>query len=313
MICNIKDIEINFAAGQQTLHEAAESLGLSGVETRMFDRFYGLRSFPHQDEETIAGMIRPALERLCERHPELSGQVKHVVHCHTIPTVFPFGDNQVARQVTEIFGPQTEYASYTMSHCATGLSVLDYVSAQLDDDEYAIVLIAEKAFHRWVQLIPDTTIMGEVACAVLLSRNGNQFRITDNVTSRDGSFSLNSGYPEDAEQNSFQDKYFTFTQNHMDYTLQHSGLSWCDIKYLVPHNVNISSWKQIAKNMNLPPDLLFLENVSQYGHCFGADPFINLKTLFESGRLEPGDKVMLMTVGLGATASSAIVECGENI
>ncbi|WP_253073651.1 3-oxoacyl-[acyl-carrier-protein] synthase III C-terminal domain-containing protein [Sodalis ligni] len=48
--------------------------------------------------------------------------------------------------------------------------------------------------------------------------------------------------------------------------------------------------------------------MSRYGHCFGADPYLNLATLIRQQRLSRGDKVMLVSVGLGATFSSLLLE-----
>ncbi len=45
---------------------------------------------------------------------------------------------------------------------------------------------------------------------------------------------------------------------------------------VLPHNVNRYSWSTTARLLGLPLDRIYLENVPKTGHCFCADPFINL-------------------------------------
>ncbi|KUH61536.1 hypothetical protein ABK16_12550 [Vibrio parahaemolyticus] len=86
-----------------------------------------------------------------------------------------------------------------------------------------------------------------------------------------------------------------------------------DIRYLLPHNVNKPSWLQVSKNINFPSTQIFLNNIEKYGHCFGSDPFINLHRLWQENKLSPGHELLLVSVGLGATASSALIRCGDLI
>lgn len=80
------------------------------------------------------------------------------------------------------------------------------------------------------------------------------------------------------------------------------------VDWIAPHNVNLASWHRLAQLMHFPREKIFLENVPRYGHCFGADPFINLHQLQQQQRLHKGDTVLLISVGLGATYSSLLIE-----
>ncbi|MEZ8273202.1 3-oxoacyl-[acyl-carrier-protein] synthase III C-terminal domain-containing protein [Vibrio splendidus] len=312
MLCNIRDIEVNFASQTQPIQEAARELGLSALESRMFERFYGLKTLPYCADEPLVNLARPALENLITRHPDLLHNVKQVVHCHTIPSIIPFGEQPLLELTSELFGPAIEFASYTMGHCATALSALKFTAAQLKDDECAILLIAEKAFHKWVKLIPDTTIMGEAACAVVISKKGDQFKVMENMTSRAGQFALNSGYQTDKEKDkAFQESYTDILSAHIHKSFDACNIFWSELKYLIPHNVNWPSWKQVSNHIEIPMYCFFMDNIEHYGHCFGSDPFINLNTLWKNSKLKKEDTLMLFSVGLGSTASSAYIKCGD--
>jgi 3-oxoacyl-[acyl-carrier-protein] synthase-3 len=53
---------------------------------------------------------------------------------------------------------------------------------------------------------------------------------------------------------------------------------------------------------------LYLDNLADLGHCFGADAFLNYRSASDAGRLKPGDHYVMTAVGLGATFSAMVFE-----
>ncbi len=90
--------------------------------------------------------------------------------------------------------------------------------------------------------------------------------------------------------------------------LDTAGLGLDDVAWVFPHNVNRISWERVARRLGFPLERIFLDNVPVTGHCFCADPFINYRTARDLGRLAPGDRYLLATVGLGATFSAMVLE-----
>lgn len=68
--------------------------------------------------------------------------------------------------------------------------------------------------------------------------------------------------------------------------LNDQNLDLSKISLILPHNVNISSWRQLSKSLDIPIQKIYLKNVSKYGHCFCADPFLNLESVIEEGILK---------------------------
>ncbi|CDL86204.1 Similarities with 3-oxoacyl-acyl carrier protein synthase III (fragment) [Xenorhabdus cabanillasii JM26] len=58
-------------------------------------------------------------------------------------------------------------------------------------------------------------------------------------------------------------------------------------------------WRRAAEFIGVNIDKIFLENISETSHCFGADMLINLHSLQIKGTLFPGDKVLLVSAGIG--------------
>jgi len=53
---------------------------------------------------------------------------------------------------------------------------------------------------------------------------------------------------------------------------------------------------------------VYLDNIPRTGHCFCSDPFLNLVSLRDEGRLVPGARYLLTAVGLGATYAAMVIE-----
>ncbi|GAB7195638.1 3-oxoacyl-[acyl-carrier-protein] synthase III C-terminal domain-containing protein [Dickeya oryzae] len=272
----------------------------------MFDRFYGLRRF-HGGPGTLDDLLTPVVDQIQHNQPQAFAAISHVVHCHTVPCVRVFDTASLTPSWLKRFPRQTEFASLTMGHCATPLTAAEWLLKQLSPGAFGLMLIGEKAFHPRVKLIKDTTLMGEAACAVLLTRNGNGPAILSRYTGQDGRFSIQQGADEH-ETSDFGQHYVDFTRQHLQAALDKAGITMDRVDWIAPHNVNLASWHRLAQLMHFPREKIFLENVPRYGHCFGADPFINLHQLQQQQRLHKGDTVLLVSVGLGATYSSLLIE-----
>lgn len=306
MLGHIEAIEIAFPPDIQSLDDVAQEVGLSRLDIRMFDRFYGLRRF-HGGPGTLDDLLTPVVDQIQHNQPQAFAAISHVVHCHTVPCVRVFDTASLTPSWLKRFPRQTEFASLTMGHCATPLTAAEWLLRQLSPGAFGLMLIGEKAFHPRVKLIKDTTLMGEAACAVLLTRNGNGPAILSRYTGQDGRFSIQQGADEH-ETSDFGQHYVDFTRQHLQAALDKAGITIDRVDWIAPHNVNLASWHRLAQLMHFPREKIFLENVPRYGHCFGADPFINLHQLQQQQRLHKGDIVLLVSVGLGATYSSLLIE-----
>ena len=306
MLGHIESITLHIPEQRKSLAEVAHPLGLSALDVRMFSRFYGLEHFPCQPG-TVDDLIRPLLEQFVAAHSHLVSRIRHVVHAHTVPSLRPFHETGRALLDGCGFAEDTQYCSLTMGHCATSLAGVEYLCSRLRDGEYALMLIGEKAFHPKVELLDDTTIMGEAGCAVLLSRSGDRARVIARYSEQAGEFSQHKGN-EPRTNPAFAEAYFAFVSNAMRNAAEHFDCALDTVDWIAPHNVNLSSWQKVADALQIPRNRVFLRNVARFGHCFGADPYLNLAALIRGQQLSRGAKVMLASVGMGATFSSLLLE-----
>lgn len=93
----------------------------------------------------------------------------------------------------------------------------------------------------------------------------------------------------------------------MDVVLQKSGVKADDIKYYVPHQANMRIILAAAQRLKQPLEK-FQVNIQTTGNVSAASIPMALADLMKSGKVEPGDKIMLVGFGGGLTAGAVLFE-----
>ncbi|MGL6209460.1 MAG: 3-oxoacyl-[acyl-carrier-protein] synthase III C-terminal domain-containing protein [Paracoccaceae bacterium] len=308
----ILDVALSFPDRRERLVDLGDDLGLARDQMRMFDRFFGFRDFRCDPDQPLAAGLAEAAADVLARNPHAADRLRKVVHCHTLMSVSPFG-HEGSALLAPFAGGDIEVFGATMNHCATGVSMLGLMSRLLDGGEVGLVLVGEKAFHPAIRVIENTTIMGEAAAAVLVGEGEGLFDLLGCETFHDTRFWLNSGQRGENYLAGFDAAYLGFASKALTSSIERFGVSFDRIRYVLPHNVNAPSWYAIAQNCGVDRNKLVLSTIAEFGHCFGADPFINLIHVMRQGQLAASDLVLLFSIGLGATASCALLRVREPV
>lgn len=89
--------------------------------------------------------------------------------------------------------------------------------------------------------------------------------------------------------------------------LQKNNLKATDIDLLVPHQANLRISQFIQKKFQLSDDQVF-NNIMNYGNTTAASIPIALTEAWESGKVQPGNLVVLAAFGSGFTWGSVIIK-----
>src|SRR6267378_1077843 len=86
-----------------------------------------------------------------------------------------------------------------------------------------------------------------------------------------------------------------------------AGLSVDDIACVIPHQANLRIIEAIGERLGIPREKVFV-NVDRYGNTSAAAVAIALDEANRSGRIKPGDYVLMVVFGGGLTWASTIIE-----
>jgi 3-oxoacyl-[acyl-carrier-protein] synthase III len=299
--CHIPELAVD-------IDEIGRGVGADDKLIWTFRRFYGLASVrraPHQDLREILTAAVRSLESLRGNEH----RVRHVVFARTVSTVAP-ADEDPIEDVCAALG-LTEATAFTLTQhaCATGLLAVEVAGRLLDadgdPDALALVVTGEKTFSDALQMIPESTVMGESTAACLVCADGERDRLLGYATRTHGRFG--EDFPPHPLDPAFLKEHNQLLAEVMREAADAAGVALDDLALILPHNVNRLSWSWTCKLLHIPLERVFLDNVAVTGHCFTADPFINHVHATRAGLLKPGDLYLMASVGLGATFSAAVL------
>ena len=289
--------------------ELTGKLRVSQIEMKLFERVHGLAEVRLDPTGTLTDLLTAALNQL----DALRGreqQVRFVVHARSMPVAVPYPLNPLHEACAKAGLGHAVAFTVTQQACASGLLALDLLGRLLagcgDPDAVGVLLAGEKTYTWDTQVIPGTTIFGEGAAACLVRADGPRDRVLSFATNIHGEFDGRMAtMPELAA--AFGRVYPDLLARVLLDAVARAGLTLADISLILPHNVNLVSWKRLCKAMDYPVERVVLDNVPLTGHSFCADAFINYATAVATGRLRAGDAYLMAAVGSGATFSAMVL------
>ncbi|GAA3290968.1 3-oxoacyl-ACP synthase [Dactylosporangium vinaceum] len=293
---------------QVRVADLADELSLSPIQVAMFERFHKLTAV-RRDDGSLLDLLRAAVDRL-EALRGNEHRVRFVLHARAFPVVVPYPVNPLHQLCAERGLRHAEAFTVTQQSCATGLLAVDLAGRLLaecgEPDALALVLAGEKAFTRDSRMLDGTSIFSEGSAACLISLDGPRDRLLAYASLERGDF---DGEPEDVAP-LFQRGYTPSMAAAIEAALDDAGVELGELSVILPHNVNLGSWRRVAKALEVPPEQVLIDNVLTTGHMFCADMFVNYATARERGRLRPGERYLVAAAGagLGATFSAMVLE-----
>ncbi|MPZ82079.1 MAG: 3-oxoacyl-ACP synthase [Actinophytocola sp.] len=294
-----------------SVDDLGAELGLTPTQVRVLRRFNGLSEVRRQRPgETLVDLLEGAARAL----PTLRGRehlVRYVLHARGVPVVTPYPVNPV-HELRERLGLDGA-AAFAVTHhaCASGLLAIDIAGRMLARDgepgALALVLAGEQVFTQDERLAADHRVFGEAAGACLVSADGPRDRLLSYVVGQRGD--LDHWGPDGlAAMDRFAQDYTELLSEVILAAVKRADLTLDEIGLILPHNVNVVSWRRICHRLGIPVDRVLLDNVALVGHTPSADTFINYATAREQRRLEPGGRYLVAAAGFGAVFSAMIFE-----
>lgn len=295
-----------------SLFELADSLSLRADEINVLQKFYGLRTVSKSDA-SFEHLVETALNDLLGRALVDPTSIDLVLYTHTAYEVENFPSNLLNRIVRRLGFVNAFAFGIHSNNCASLMTALDVARRYIGKGDTQVVIVTgDLTFTDIMRHIPNTTVCGDAAAACLVSAQSTGTRLLALEIDTFGAHAKGM-WQEQASKLEFEDQYAPRLAAVMQRSLDTAGLSWRDLRWVFPHNINVLSWRKVASLLGFPMDRLYLEQLQSLGHCFGADVLLNWSKARESGQLKSGDRIMLATVGLGAIFGAALFECGAEL
>jgi 3-oxoacyl-[acyl-carrier-protein] synthase III len=293
-----------------SVQELSGPLGLGTNHVLLFTRYLGLKQIAVAGDLELGDMLAAAGEDALGESDR--DAVRFLIHTHTMQHVAPPSRHTLETVRTKLGLKNATVFGMSHVNCVAGLYALDiarYLLHTAHPEDKVLILMGDKILSPRLRVIPETTILGEAAAGCLVGRDPRGDRVLGRAVNVVGRFYQCLGGC--AELLAEYKKVYTEELGRvMLEAVKDAGCTPGQIAAVLPHNVNRLSWKRVCGSLGIPPERIYLENIPKFGHCYGADPFINLKTARQSGRIVAGDRVLLTSAGLGAAFAASVVRLG---
>jgi 3-oxoacyl-[acyl-carrier-protein] synthase III len=89
--------------------------------------------------------------------------------------------------------------------------------------------------------------------------------------------------------------------------LRNAGLTVDDVDQFVFHQANMRIISSVQKQFGIPPEKVYV-NIEKYGNTSAASVPMALVEAVAAGRINPGDRVLMVAFGAGYTAGATLLE-----
>ncbi|MFE5729543.1 3-oxoacyl-[acyl-carrier-protein] synthase III C-terminal domain-containing protein [Streptomyces sp. NPDC056528] len=296
-----------------TVSDLKGELGLTEAQVQLYERFLGMRRIAVAPDHSVLDMLLAAAQ------DALAGAdrdaLRYMIHAHTMQHAAPGADRLLDGLRAKLGLEHVRGFGLSHQNCAVGLYALRVAEALLALEPAGSTLLlvgGEKVPSPVVQKNAGLTLLGEAAAACLLGTRPPGHRVLSTAYRVLGEFHDVLDMPEEKRRR-YEHAYVPTIASVMTEAASAAGLAMADLSVVVPHNVNRLFWRQLSIRLDFPIERVFLDNVGELGHCFCVDPFVNFVSAESAGRLplDRGGFVLLVSAGLGATFSAAVVHIGE--
>jgi 3-oxoacyl-[acyl-carrier-protein] synthase-3 len=284
-------------------------LPASTIET--LRRSYGYSEVRRQKAgETLLDLLAAAARGLSTLSANES-RVRYVLYARTVPVSLPHPLNPLPELCAQLGLPGA--TAFAVSHhgCASGLLAVDIAGRLLamdgDPDALALIVAGEQVFTLDEMLRPEAQIFGEASAACLVAADGAHDRVLSYATLQRGD--LDHWAPDGGDYaERFAKEYAVLMGEVIGTAAGRAGLRPDELRVILPHNINVRSWRKVCQQVGLPTSVVLLDNVPLLGHTFAADSFLNYRTAVDSGLLAAGDRYLIVSAGYGAIFSAMVLE-----
>ena len=285
-------------------------LGISKLQAKIYHDYYHLRKIAFAEGPALEDLLTQSIKKTIQQTRLEKSSVDHVIYAHTSLTKSPFGINVLVNAARRNQLAHANCFSFNLNNCVSGIEALSRIEQLLKADntyQHIILVAGDQHFTAQQRILQNASLAGDGFSAVLLSRqpdiNDLKLITTHKIV-----------YPEfyqgawlDKEQaNAFELSFPKMMASALTSLVNKAKINFNQIRYILPHNVNLPIWKKINAELALDWQKIYIDNIPKHGHCSTADFLINIESVHE--QLEPGDYVVAACVGFGLTFVSALFQ-----
>ncbi|MEC5425430.1 3-oxoacyl-[acyl-carrier-protein] synthase III C-terminal domain-containing protein [Virgibacillus sp. C22-A2] len=309
MQIGIRKIATHIPEGRQSIEELFEENQLSGTELKLMKRFHGLSHVPIVEfGKKIEDLLVVPLSKIFQGNP--SHNIKLIIYAHTGLHV-PYNYDLLYKVLRKFDLQDIHCLGFSHLNCASFFTALKTSYSFLKESPHGtevLILCGDQTnFVPEGRYLPKSSIMGDSATALMLNNKMASKSIMSIVTFHDVEY-YQGVYASDKEMKLFYKAYDENLDRLINQTLEEANLQLEQIDWILPHNVNITTWKSFSRRNSFALDKIMLDLIPDIAHTFNTDAQINFDYGIRKGKIKKDDICLLIGIGLGSFLGSCIIK-----
>lgn len=310
MTIGIKDLSTYIPSNRQSVESILKENGCSSVDIRFFKRILQLKQVPIVEEgQKLEETLSIALDKIFEGYYD--HKIKLILYTHSIIPQVPYNYELMYRLLKKYNLHNIDNYGISHANCASffmGLEVAeDFLQHSNEESEVLIISGDQTNFMAEGRYLPKSSIIGDSSAAMILSNNPQGMEILSTKVITDTRF-YNGIYANKEEIRQFNKSYLHNMNELINRTIEEANVTLKDIDWILPHNVNITTWQNFSRDCNFATEKIMTNLIKDIGHTYCTDSQINLYYGLNYGKINPGDLCLLIGVGLGSFFGASLIE-----
>lgn len=190
----------------------------------------------------------------------------------------------------------------------TALQVAKTLSANIEADEFIVIITIEKCHLDDQRYGGSNFITGDAATGTLLGFNSDNIIL--NVATRADFRTIQEEKQRKASEDISNIQYYMNFIKLIKQTLKKENISIEDITLFIPTNTTLQTWEYLAKLLKLPREKIFTEGINRFGHNNNCDLVLNYEWLSSKEYIEKGNYYAMLSFANGGVLGSAVFKKG---
>lgn len=236
-------------------------------------------------------------------HAESVSKATQLAFTHTGQEVYPFGQSSLIKLNRASHGIGSLQGA-TACNCVSTFKLLQLNTRQRNRQKQ-VIFTCDTGFSGILKDIPSSTVTGDARSALCIDETQGKFTIQSVMTHHYPEH-FGGAWEETASHKQYEERYTDRIVALIQQTLKAYPVPPNARVLVLPHNVNIYTWKAIERKLQNPAITVFTKGIEDHGHCYGSDAFLNLD-LFEKESGDTPEHYLCVTAGVGGFFSALLL------
>ncbi|CAM4262677.1 hypothetical protein BAMA_04640 [Bacillus manliponensis] len=285
------------------LKQLANTLQLSDSDLNLLLHTHQLSNIAIEDEKNAEEMLVSAIENLLLHEDIDPAEVGLILFTHTILQFSPFLSDPFLH-IKEQFGFCNAQSMSVSNLNCSGMDFLFSIShkwlSNNPDEKSVLLLTSDKTFVEDFRYLKESSVMGDAASAILISKTADKNKIIQSQINVDATI-FNGEASSPKEFDWFLKSVSTGIIKNFRALLKKCDMDNNDISLIIASNVNVPTWNNIGKILKIPIENIYFPTLKDIGHAHNSDPILNLQHALHRKKLSKGDYFVTLTAGIGGT------------